>query len=366
MNLRLKQLSVALGLALGMASAQGAVGRVLLASGDQVFAERGGQRLPLRVGAAIEVGDVLLVGERSALQVRFLDESLASLRANSRMQVEAFQHDRSNSGSDHLVLSLLKGGLRTVTGLIGKNNPDGFGLKTATATVGIRGTHFTALHCAADCFNANGSPVADGTYGGVTDGTIGVGNQAGEVLFRQQEYFYVADRNTLPSRLLQVPRHLSDRNLEARGRAVELMPRAQALVAPRPPVPAVGVSTSPLSVTPGVTETQVLRRKRFDGFDSGPEYQTEVRIDPRLPPPPPPPHVVLPPPPDFSPVPPPPPLDVPDDLPLPAPPPPNTSVPPPATTAPPPVTGVPPLTAVPPPPSITAPPPPPPSGPSFL
>jgi len=193
MTFRLKQLSVAVGLALGLVSAHAAVGRVLLASGDEVFAERGGQRVPLRVGADIEVGDVLLVGERSALQVRFLDESLASLRSNSRMQVEAFQHDRNKSGSDHLVLSLLKGGLRTVTGLIGKNNPDGFGLKTATATVGIRGTHFTALHCAADCFNANGSPVADGTYGGVTDGTIGVGNQAGEVLFRQQEYFYVAN-----------------------------------------------------------------------------------------------------------------------------------------------------------------------------
>ncbi len=365
MTFRLKQLSVAVGLAFGLVSAHAAVGRVLLASGDEVFAERGGQRVPLRVGADIEVGDVLLVGERSALQVRFLDESLASLRSNSRMQVEAFQHDRNKSGSDHLVLSLLKGGLRTVTGLIGKNNPDGFGLKTATATVGIRGTHFTALHCAADCFNANGSPVADGTYGGVTDGTIGVGNQAGEVLFRQQEYFYVANQNSLPSRLLQVPRHLSDRNLEARGRAVELMPRAQALVAPKPPVPAVSISTSPLSVTPGVTENNPLRRRGFDGFDRGAEYPTEVRIDPRLPPPPPPPQVVLPPPPDFSPA--PPPLDDPDDLPLPPPPPPNTSVPPPATTAPPPVTGVPPFTAVPPPPSITAPPPPPPStGPSII
>ena len=67
MTLRLKQLSAAVGLALGLASAHAAVGRVLLASGDEVFAERGGQRVPLRVGADIEVGDVLLVGERPGL-----------------------------------------------------------------------------------------------------------------------------------------------------------------------------------------------------------------------------------------------------------------------------------------------------------
>ena len=76
MTLRLKQLSAAVGLALGLASAHAAVGRVLLASGDEVFAERGGQRVPLRVGADIEVGDVLLVGDSLGMVLQGHDSTL--------------------------------------------------------------------------------------------------------------------------------------------------------------------------------------------------------------------------------------------------------------------------------------------------
>lgn len=206
-------------LALGAAWAHAAdpVGKVLLASGE-AFAERGGQRLPLRRDTDIMEGDVLVTGGRSALQVRFSDESMASLRANSQMRVEAYQYNRSPA-TDKMNVALLKGGLRTVTGLIGKANQDGFSLKTATSTIGIRGTHFTALDCQNDCTSPDGTPVANGTYGGVTDGRIGVANNTGEERFAQQEYFHVADRDSRPQRLLAPPGILSDRNLAARGRA---------------------------------------------------------------------------------------------------------------------------------------------------
>ena len=202
------------GLASGVMAAP--VGRVLLASGD-VSAERSGQRVALSRGAEVQEGDVLRTGERSALQVRFNDESMASLRANTELRVDAYQFNRTPA-TDKMNVSLVKGGLRTVTGLIGKANQDGFGLKTATATIGIRGTHFTALHCQGDCSNPDGTPAANGTYGGVTDGRIGVSNATGERGFAQQEYFYVSGPTAPPQRLLAPPGLLSDRNLQARGR----------------------------------------------------------------------------------------------------------------------------------------------------
>lgn len=205
-------------LVLGLsAAASGApVGRVLLASGD-VSAQRAGQKVPLSRNAEVMEGDVLQTGERSALQVRFNDESMASLRANSQLKVDAFQYNKTPA-TDQMNVSLVKGGLRTVTGLIGQANQNGFALKTATATIGIRGTHFTALACEDDCTNPDGSPAANGTYGGVTDGKIGVANASGEEVFAQQEYFYVSDANSRPQRLLVPPGLLSDRNLQARGR----------------------------------------------------------------------------------------------------------------------------------------------------
>jgi hypothetical protein len=50
-----------------------------------------------------------------------------------------------------MLVGLVKGGLRVVTGLFGKRNPSGVKFQTATATIGIRGTEFDARLCEADC-----------------------------------------------------------------------------------------------------------------------------------------------------------------------------------------------------------------------
>jgi hypothetical protein len=45
----------------------------------------------------------------------------------------------------------LKGGVRALTGLIGKRNPQNVEVRTTTATIGIRGTSFDARICESDC-----------------------------------------------------------------------------------------------------------------------------------------------------------------------------------------------------------------------
>ncbi len=59
--------------------------------------------------------------------------------------------DQAKPQEDGALLRLLKGGLRTVTGLMGKRRPDAFQLGTATATIGIRGTDFVVRVCTDDC-----------------------------------------------------------------------------------------------------------------------------------------------------------------------------------------------------------------------
>lgn len=186
-------------------------GRVLATAGEGSIA-RSGQRLPLRAGAEIQSGDVLEVGDKSALQVRFTDESIVALRANSQFKIEEYKYDK-DAGSDRSIFGLLKGGIRTVTGLIGKANQKNYMVRTATATVGIRGTHFTVVSCNNDCINPDGTPALNGTFGGVTDGRIEVANDGGKQEFSQQDYFYVSDAATAPVRLLAPPAILNDRSL---------------------------------------------------------------------------------------------------------------------------------------------------------
>ena len=200
-----------LALAAGADAQTVSAGRVLAVAGEASLA-RAGQRLPLQTGSLVESGDVLEVGDKSTLQVRFTDESVVALRANSQFRIEDYRYDKS-ADSDRSILGLLKGGMRTITGLIGKANQNNYAVRTATSTIGIRGTHFTVVSCNNDCRNPDGTQGLNGTFGGVTDGRIQVSNDSGKQEFSQQDYFYVASATAPPVRLLAPPAILSDRGL---------------------------------------------------------------------------------------------------------------------------------------------------------
>lgn len=199
---------------LASAAAQAAAGRVLIAAGD-VVALRDGRSIALSDGAQVESGDTIQVGERSSVQLLMADKAVLALRANTSLALSTYRFDDKGSQS---FLTLLRGGLRAVTGLIGKRNNANFKLTTPTSTIGIRGTHFTVVQCNGNCLNSDGSKAADGLFGGVTDGRIVVANGAGEKEFRRNEYFYVANRDTQIRTLPEPPPFLRDPQ-DARGRA---------------------------------------------------------------------------------------------------------------------------------------------------
>jgi hypothetical protein len=208
--MKTKKIAIVVMLLLSTASVLAApVGNVLAVAGN-VVVQRAGQEIPLTRGAGLENGDVLQVGSASVLQIRFIDESIVSLRANSTFKIEDFRYTQ-NIAEDRSIFALLKGGLRTITGLIGKRNPEHYAVKNSIATIGIRGTHFSLVSCdaAAPCKNPDDTDAPAGLYGGVTDGRIAVSNEAGEFEFGQQEYFRVVSPAAAPSRLLAPPPFLS-------------------------------------------------------------------------------------------------------------------------------------------------------------
>lgn len=195
------------------------VGRVLLAAGNAV-AIRGNQTVSLTYGAIIQDKDLLRTGAASNLQVRFIDESIVSLKENSELRIDDFRFSGKEDGSERGFLSLLKGGLRTVTGLVGRANHANYRLSTTTATIGIRGTDYAATLCQGDCRNSDGSLAKDGLYGrtnGISHGTnrIDVSNERDQKSFGINENFYVADAKSIVEPLLVAPDFVSNK-LESR------------------------------------------------------------------------------------------------------------------------------------------------------
>lgn len=184
------------------------VGRVLVSVGDTT-AIRNGAVIKLATGAEVQSGDTLRVGEASNMQVRFIDEGIIALRANSAYRIDDYRFE-NKPGEDKAIFSLLKGGLRAITGAIALTSRENYAVKAQAATIGIRGTHFVLAQCSSDCFNKDGSKAEDGLFGGVTDGRIAVTNQAGEKEFGKSEFFHVASAVTLPQPLLAPPFFLRD------------------------------------------------------------------------------------------------------------------------------------------------------------
>src|SRR4051812_6413023 len=188
------------------AFAQSQVGRVLLASGDAV-AVRDGKIVPLAFGTAIEFRDTLRTGAASSLQVRLVDESLISLRESSEFAIEEYRFaGGTTDDTERAFFRLLKGGFRSVTGLIGRTRNANYRVQTQTATIGIRGTDYAVRLCAADC----GAGVRDGLWGsvlGLSTGTnrVTVTNNTGEHQFGISQHFHVPDANSIPRPVLEPP-----------------------------------------------------------------------------------------------------------------------------------------------------------------
>jgi hypothetical protein len=118
-------------------------GQVTNLSGPLFAVAADGTRRVLSVGSSVESGETLITEGNTYAQVRFLDRGVVTLKPGTQFRIESFAFDEKAPEKDGAVFGLFKGALRTVTGLIGKRgNQDAYKMNTATATIGIRGTHF--------------------------------------------------------------------------------------------------------------------------------------------------------------------------------------------------------------------------------
>ena len=105
-------------------------------------------------GAKVEAGETLTTSADSFAILKLNDGTKMTLRPNTSMRIDEFVVN-DPAKADSGVFNLLRGGLRVVTGLINKRNPNAARVTTATATVGIRGTDFDVRLCGSECAAEN-------------------------------------------------------------------------------------------------------------------------------------------------------------------------------------------------------------------
>jgi hypothetical protein len=145
-SLRLKHtvLVVALAAAYPMQTlAAASAGIAQFIAGDVSVRRPDGKTDPLVKGKDIESGEAIVTGATGRAQVRFSDGGLISLQPNTEFKIANYV-DQADPKQDRFLVDLLRGSMRAITGLIGKRNRENYKVTTTTATIGIRGSGFSA------------------------------------------------------------------------------------------------------------------------------------------------------------------------------------------------------------------------------
>lgn len=122
------------------ALAEVSAGRFQFVSGDVRVLDSSGRERAAAKGANINEGDTIVTVGGASAQVSLVDNGFIAVRPDTRLKIETYKYNGREDGSEKGLFSLVRGGFRAITGVIGRSNKDNYQIKTPAATIGIRGT----------------------------------------------------------------------------------------------------------------------------------------------------------------------------------------------------------------------------------
>lgn len=205
------------------------IGRIALLRGQATAVDASSQSRQLSTGAAVYEMDQIETGIKSFAVIAFNDKSRITMSAASAFRIDQHQYQPEAPEQNNAFLSFIRGGLRLVTGAIGKLNRDSYRVATPTATIGIRGTGFD-LVCDGDCADTRAwlnpyrqsviarllsyfiKPVfaieGNGMYARVWEGAIEFEFQGGNMLLENGKAAFLKNAFTPPVVIPDLPIHL--------------------------------------------------------------------------------------------------------------------------------------------------------------
>lgn len=96
--------------------------------------------VPVTFGDEVKQGDVIKTGPNGMVNIVMADRSVVNVTEDSEFEFNQYKYTKGKESESKSVFNILKGGLRFISGLISKSNPEAVAIKAGTATIGIRGT----------------------------------------------------------------------------------------------------------------------------------------------------------------------------------------------------------------------------------
>lgn len=187
---------------LSTAALADAAGTVTHLSGTLSVQRSDGSVRILSQKSGVIPGDVLTTQRDSYAQINFTDGSSLTMRPNTQIKVEQFNFVQDRPQDDSSFLRLIKGGLRTVTGLVGKRgDPDVYRIGTHFAMLGVRGSSGDTID------NSSGScegvtpgceKLPAGVYHTTYTGSYIMQNEGGTQIIGEGQFGFARDRKTRP------------------------------------------------------------------------------------------------------------------------------------------------------------------------
>jgi hypothetical protein len=158
--------------------------RVEFVVGNVSAVSAAGQTRALGKGVDVDSGDTVNTHD-GRVQLRFSDGAYVSLQPQTLFRIDDYRYDGKSDGNERGFFSLLKGGLRTITGLVGRTNKKNYRVSTTVATIGIRGTEYTLAY-------------TNSVSGSVGEGEVEVCNGGGCLPVASGGSFFVSNSQVRP------------------------------------------------------------------------------------------------------------------------------------------------------------------------
>ena len=172
----------------------GEIGTIVNFVGKVTLIKSDGTSVPAKIKAPVNEGDTFVTEKGAFAMFKYIDGGEMILKPDTQVQIKQYKFVETDPLADKSEINVVKGGLRRLTGLIGKRgDKDADKLVTSTATAGIRGTIYDVVVCKGDC-----EKLADGVYFKVKEGEIVIKNDAGNVSLKAGQYSYVKSSDALP------------------------------------------------------------------------------------------------------------------------------------------------------------------------
>jgi hypothetical protein len=181
---------------LSQVSYAGIAGHAQFVNGQVQITNNAGQVRSLQKTDAVNESDTVITAKDASAQIKMLDGGLIAVRSDSQLKFDKFVFDGKEDGTERSFFSLLRGGFRAITGLVGHKNKANYRITAAGATIGVRGTDHETFVVVPGSDMAAVAPV--GTYNKVNVGETVMTTDKGTIYILPNQMGFVTAADQLP------------------------------------------------------------------------------------------------------------------------------------------------------------------------